>query len=126
MLMPSAQERKRLININENAIRSIKFFRSETFLQYAAFVGMDGKEFLRRMERGNFVKKGSLNKTQITEGDQRVIAARLRWRCSADIPLYPTIEEDIRDEEVWAEEDRLAEEKRQQTYAGVKNATPQN
>lgn len=106
-LMPSAQERKKLINTNENAIRSINFFRSETFLQYAAFVGMDGKEFLTRMERGN------INKNQITEGDQRVMRARLRWRCSAEIPLHPTIEEDIQDEAIWAEEDRLAEERRQ-------------
>ena len=113
MEMPSAQERKKLININENAIRSIRFFRSETFLQYAAFVGMDGKEFLNRIEQGNIIKKGSLNKNQITEGDQRVMRARLRWRCSADIPLHPTIEEDIRDEAIWAEEDRLAEERRQ-------------
>jgi len=102
---PTAQERKNRMNIDPNAIRSVRFFKSKTFLDYAALIGMDGDEFMNRAVRG------SISARQISEADVRAMRARLRWRCSADIPLHPTFEEDIADEAAWEEEERIAKEK---------------
>jgi len=102
---PSAQERKNRMNIDPNAIRSVRFFKSKTFLDYAALIGMDGSEFM------NHAARGSISARQISEADVRAMRARLRWRCSADIPLHPTFEEDVADEAAWEEEERIAMEK---------------
>lgn len=102
---PTAQERKNRMNIDANAIRSVNFFKSKVFLQYAALIGMDGEEFMSRAIRG------SISAKQISESDVRAMRARLRWRCSADVPPHPTFEEDVADEAAWIEEDRLAKEK---------------
>jgi hypothetical protein len=102
---PTAQERKNRMNIDPNAIRSVRFFKSKTFLDYAALIGMDGTEFMNRAVRG------SISAKQMSEADVRAMRARLRWRCSADIPLHPTFEEDIADEAAWEEEERVAKEK---------------
>lgn len=105
MLKPTAQERENRLNINSNAIRSVDFFRSKVFLQYAALIGMDGEEFMSHAIRG------SISAKQISEADVRAIRARLRWPCSADVSLRPTFEEDAADEAAWIEEERLAKEK---------------
>ena len=102
---PTAQERKNRMNIDPNAIRSVRFFKSKTFLDYAALIGMDGSEFMSHAIRG------SISAKQIAEADVRAMRARLRWRCSADVPPHPTFEEDIADEAAWEEEERIAKEK---------------
>ena len=99
------QERKNRINIDPNAIRSVRFFNSAIFLEYAALIGMDGKEFIKHAVRGDISAK------QISEADVRAMRARLRWQCSAGVTSQPTLEEDIADEAAWAEEDRIAKEK---------------
>lgn len=104
-LKPMAQERKNRMNIDPNAIRSVRFFKSKTFLDYAALIGMDGNEFMNRAVRG------SISARQMSETDVRAMRARLRWRCSADVPPHPTFEEDIADEAAWEEEERIAKEK---------------
>lgn len=104
MKKPTAQERKNRINTDPSAIRSVNFFKSKVFLQYSALIGMDGDEFMNRAKRGDISSK------QISEADVRVMRARLRWRCSADITPHPTFEEDIADEAAWDEEERLAKE----------------
>lgn len=98
MQKPTAQERKNRININPNVIRSISFFNSKTFVSYANLIGMDANEFMNRAVYGRISGK------QIPESDVRIMRARLRWRCSADVPPLPTSEEDVSDEEAWEEE----------------------
>lgn len=102
---PTAQERKNRMNIEPSAIRSVNFFKGKVFLQYAALIGMDGNEFMNRAVHG------SISAKQISEADVRAMRARLRWRCSADVPPRPTFEEDIADEAAWEEEERIAKEK---------------
>jgi len=102
---PIAQERKNRMNIDPNAIRSVRFFKSALFLHYASLIGMDGREFLNRAIHGKISAK------QMSEADVRAMRARLRWRCSADVPPHPTLEEDVADEAAWVEEERIAEEK---------------
>jgi hypothetical protein len=102
---PTAQERKARMNIDPNAIRSVRFFKSKTFLDYAALIGMDGSEFMNHAVRGNISAK------QISEADVRAMRARLRWQCSAGVTPHPTLEEDIADEAAWVEEERIAKEK---------------
>jgi hypothetical protein len=102
---PTAQERKNRMNIDPNAIRSVRFFKSKTFLDYAALIGMDGSEFM------NHATRGSISARQISEADVRAMRARLRWQCSANVTPHPTLEEDIADEAAWVEEERIAKEK---------------
>jgi hypothetical protein len=102
---PTAQERKNRMNIDPNAIRSVRFFKSALFLHYASLIGMDGKEFLDRAIRGKISAK------QMSEADVRAMRARWRWRCSEEVPPHPTFEEDIADEAAWEEEERIAREK---------------
>ena len=102
---PTAQERKNRMNIDPNAIRSVRFFKSKAFLDYAALIGMDGSEFMNHAVRGN------ISARQISEADVRAMRARLRWRCHADVTPHPTLEEDIADEAAWEEEERIAKEK---------------
>jgi hypothetical protein len=122
MEKPAYEERIHKINLNKNAIRSIYFFNSETFINYAAMVGFDGKEFLERIIVGGTttehdgeawvtrIRKIPVN--YISEMELRTIRARLRWRCSEYIPLLPTTEEDIADEASWDEAERLFQERR--------------
>lgn len=102
---PTAQERKARMNIDPNAIRSVRFFKSKAFLDYAALIGMDGKEFMNHAVRGN------ISARHISEADVRAMRARLRWQCHADVTPHPTLEEDIADEAAWVEEERIAKEK---------------
>ena len=102
---PTAQERKNRMNIDPNAIRSVRFFKSKAFLDYAALIGMDGKEFMNHAVRGN------ISARHISEADVRAMRARLRWQCHADVTPHPTLEEDIADEAAWVEEERIAKEK---------------
>ena len=104
-LKPTPQERKNRINIDSNAIRSVRFFKSKIFLDYAALIGMDGGEFMKHAVRGD------ISARHISEVDVRAMRARLRWRCVPDVPLHATLEEDILDEEAWVEEERIAKEK---------------
>lgn len=101
----SAQERKSRINIDPSAIRSVRFFKSAIFLDYASLIGMNGKAFI------NHAIYGCISERQISEADVRSMRARLRWQCSANVTPYPTLEEDIADEAAWVEEERIAEEK---------------
>ena len=104
-LRPTAQERNNRININPNAIRSVYFFKSKTFLDYAALIGMDGGEFMKRAVLGD------ISARNISEADVRAMRARLRWRCVPNVDPHPTLEEDIADEAAWVEEERIAKEK---------------
>jgi len=104
-LKPTPQERKNRINIDPNAIRSIYFFKSKTFLHYADLIGMDGGDFIKHARLGN------ISARHISEVDVRAMRARLRWRCEANVTPHPTLEEDIADEEAWVEEERIAKEK---------------
>lgn len=118
---PIEKERTGKININKNAIRSIHFFNSPAFINYAAMVGFDGKEFLDRMlftsTTIEYNGKEWITRTRkipinvVSEMDLRTIRARLRWRCSTHVELLPTTEEDIADEAAWDEAERLLEEK---------------
>lgn len=102
---PTAQERKNRMNIDPNAIRSVRFFKSATFLDYAALIGMDGEEFMKHAVRGD------ISARHISEADIRAMRARLRWQCTPNVSSHPTIREDIADEEAWVEEERIAKEK---------------
>jgi hypothetical protein len=104
-LKPIPQERKNRMNIDPNAIRSILFFKSNTFLRYADLIGMDGEDFIKHARLGN------ISERHISEADVRAMRARLRWRCEANVTPHPTLEEDIADEEAWVEEERIAKEK---------------
>lgn len=122
MERPAYEERINKINLNKNAIRSIYFFDSKIFINYAAMVGFDGKEFLERIIVGGTtiehdgeawvtrVRKIPVN--YISEMELRTIRARLRWRCSERVPLLPTTEEDIADEAAWDEAEYLLEQRR--------------
>lgn len=120
MEKPTSEERLNKININVNAVRSIYFFNSQVFTNYAAMVGFDGKEFLDRIVKGGttieyngeewVTKNRTIPKNYISEMELRTIRARLRWRCSKHTPLQPTTEEDIADEAAWdLQEARLQE-----------------
>jgi hypothetical protein len=121
MERPMAKERTDKININVNAVRSIRFFKSQTFLEYAAMVGFDGKEFLDRITVGGtttehngkeWVTKPRVIPTNyISEMGLRTIRARMRWRCSEHTPLLPTSEEDIADEAAWDLQEAQLKEK---------------
>lgn len=104
-LKPTPQERKNRINIDPNAIRSVRFFKSATFLDYAALIGMDGGEFMKHAVRGD------ISARHISEVDVRAMRARLRWQCVPNVAPHPTLEEDIADEAAWVEEERIAKEK---------------
>lgn len=111
MEKPTSKERVNKMNINVNAVRSIYFFNSQAFINYAAMVGFDGKEFLDRLVKGGttiehngeewVTKNRVVPKNYISEMELRTIRARLRWRCSEHTPLQPTTEEDIADEAAW-------------------------
>jgi hypothetical protein len=121
MEKPSKEERVYKINLNKNAIRSIYFFKSQTFINYAAMVGFDGKEFLDRILIGGttieyngeewVTKVRKISSSSISDMELRTIRARLRWRCTKHVELLPTTEEDIADEAAWDEAERLLEEK---------------
>jgi hypothetical protein len=121
MEKPMAKERTDKININADAVRSIRFFQSETFIQYAAMVGFDGKEFLDRITVGGtttehngeewVTKLRVIPKNYISEMGLRTIRARMRWRCSEHTPLLPTSEEDIADEAAWDLQEAQLKEK---------------
>ena len=121
MERPMSKERTDKININADAVRSIRFFQSETFLQYAAMVGFDGKEFLDRITVGGttteyngeewVTKLRVIPKNYISEMGLRTIRARMRWRCSEHTPLLPTSEEDIADEAAWDLQEAQMKEK---------------
>ena len=113
-LKPTPQERKSRINIDPNAIRSVRFFKSAVFLDYAALIGMVGEEFMKHAVRGN------ISARHISEVDVRAMRARLRWQCVPDVTPHPTLEEDIADEAAWVEEERVAKEK---MYAKRENAS---
>lgn len=102
---PTAQERKNRMNIDPNAIRSVRFFKSSIFLDYASLIGMDGREFMKHAARGN------ISERQISEANVRAMRARLRWQCTPNVTPHPTLEEDIADEAAWVEEERIAKEK---------------
>ena len=102
---PTPQERKNRINIDPNASRSVRFFKSATFLDYAALIGMDGEEFMKHAVRGD------ISARHISEADIRAMRARLRWQCTPNVAPHPTLEEDIADEAAWVEEERIAKEK---------------
>ena len=118
---PTSKERMGKININADAVRSIRFFQSETFFQYAALVGFDGKEFLDRITIGGttteyngkewVTKLRVIPKNYISEMGLRTIRARMRWRCSEHTPLLPTSEEDVADEIAWDLEEAQLKEK---------------
>ena len=118
---PTPKERIDKININADAVRSIRFFQSETFFQYAALVGFDGKEFLDRITVGGttteyngkewVTKLRVIPKNYISEMGLRTIRARMRWRCSEHTPLLPTSEEDVADEIAWDLEEAQMKEK---------------
>jgi hypothetical protein len=118
---PTPKERIDKININADAVRSIRFFQSETFFQYAALVGFDGKEFLDRITVGGttteyngkewVTKLRVIPKNYISEMGLRTIRARMRWRCSEHTPLLPTSEEDVADEIAWDLEEAQLKEK---------------
>ena len=118
---PTPKERIGKININADAVRSIRFFQSETFFQYAALVGFDGKEFLDRITVGGttteyngkewVTKLRVIPKNYISEMGLRTIRARMRWRCSEHTPLLPTSEEDVADEIAWDLEEAQLKEK---------------
>ena len=118
---PTPKERIDKININADAVRSISFFQSETFFQYAALVGFDGKEFLDRITVGGttteyngkewVTKLRVIPKNYISEMGLRTIRARMRWRCSEHTPLLPTSEEDVADEIAWDLEEAQLKEK---------------
>ena len=118
---PTSKERIGKININADAVRSIRFFQSETFFQYAALVGFDGKEFLDRITVGGttteyngkewVTKLRVIPKNYISEMGLRTIRARMRWRCSEHTPLLPTSEEDVADEIAWDLEEAQLKEK---------------
>jgi hypothetical protein len=118
---PLKDERINKINLNKNVIRSIYFFNSPAFINYAAMVGFDGKEFLDRILIGGttteyngeewVTKARKIPINVVSEMDLRTIRARLRWRCSTHVELLPTTEEDIADEAAWDEAERLLEEK---------------
>ena len=121
MVKPTPKERIGKININADAVRSIRFFQSETFFQYAALVGFDGKEFLDRITVGGttteyngkewVTKLRVIPKNYISEMGLRTIRARMRWRCSEHTPLLPTSEEDVADEIAWDLEEAQLKEK---------------
>ena len=121
MEKPMAKERTDKININADAVRSIRFFQSETFIQYAAMVGFDGREFLDRITVGGtttehngeewVTKLRVIPKNYISEMGLRTIRARMRWRCSEHTPLLPTSEEDIADEAAWDLQEAQLKEK---------------
>lgn len=121
MERPSAKERSDKMNINVNAVRSVYFFNSQTFINYAAMVGFDGKEFLERLVKGGttieyngeewVTKNRVVPKNYISEMELRTIRARLRWRCSEHTPLQPTTEEDIADEAAWDLQEAQLKEK---------------
>lgn len=121
MERPSAKERSDKMNINVNAVRSVYFFNSQTFINYAAMVGFDGKEFLERLVKGGttieyngeewVTKNRVIPKNYISEMELRTIRARLRWRCSEHTPLQPTTEEDIADEAAWDLQEAQLKEK---------------
>jgi len=118
---PLKDERINKINLNKNVIRSIYFFSSPAFINYAAMVGFDGKEFLDRILIGGTtteyngeewvtkVRKIPIN--VVSEMDLRTIRARLRWRCSTHVELLPTTEEDIADEAAWDLQEAQLKEK---------------
>jgi len=118
---PLKDERINKINLNKNVIRSIYFFSSPAFINYAAMVGFDGKEFLDRILIGGTtteyngeewvtkVRKIPIN--GVSEMDLRTIRARLRWRCSTHVELLPTTEEDIADEAAWDLQEAQLKEK---------------
>jgi hypothetical protein len=118
---PTPKERIGKININADVVRSIRFFQSETFFQYAALVGFDGKEFLDRITVGGttteyngkewVTKLRVIPKNYISEMGLRTIRARMRWRCSEHTPLLPTSEEDVADEIAWDLEEAQLKEK---------------
>ena len=118
---PTPKERIGKININADAVRSIRFFQSDTFFQYAALVGFDGKEFLDRITVGGttteyngkewVTKLRVIPKNYISEMGLRTIRARMRWRCSEHTPLLPTSEEDVADEIAWDLEEAQLKEK---------------
>jgi hypothetical protein len=118
---PTSKERIGKININADAVRSIRFFQSDTFFQYAALVGFDGKEFLDRITVGGttteyngkewVTKLRVIPKNYISEMGLRTIRARMRWRCSEHTPLLPTSEEDVADEIAWDLEEAQLKEK---------------
>ena len=121
MEKPTKDERIGKINLNKNVIRSIYFFNSQTFIDYAAMVGFDGKEFLDRILIGGttieyngeewVTKMRKIPTSSISEMELRTIRARLRWRCSTYVELQPTTEEDVADEAAWDEAERALEEK---------------
>jgi hypothetical protein len=113
-LKPTPQERKNRINIDPNAIRSVRFFKSAVFLDYAALIGMVGEEFIKHAVRGD------ISARHMSEVDVRAMRARLRWQCVPDVTSHPTLEEDIADEAAWVEEERVAKEK---MYAKRENAS---
>ena len=121
MIRPNSQERLNKINLNTNAVRSVHFFKSKQFLSFSAMVGFSGEEFLDRITKGGttiefngeewVTRSRVIPKNYISEMNLRTIRARMRWRCSLDIPLQPTTEEDLADEAAWDLHDQQLKEK---------------
>ena len=78
-------------NENGDAIRSISFFRSQRFLNYADLVGFSGKEFLKRLRFGSAPQKNddkskelgskphAVPANYLSAIDMRTIRQRLIW-----------------------------------------------
>lgn len=73
---PTRREQKSAINYQVDAVRSVIFLRSKTFLHYCQLIGVNGEALMYNLAYKEMKPKKS---DKLSEAHYRIIKARLRW-----------------------------------------------